>query len=556
MILQRHLSIRRILALVSLLFLLLPVGGIYFLRIYESALLRQTESELISQGAFVAAIYQHEIADRLTQQHLPVSRYGLPLAHAQRQKSNALSPIFPQLDLAKDPIHAARPQPEYTRDTLDPVASLAGTQIMPVLQEAQRVTLSGIKVLDYQGLVVAGAHEKGLSFAQVEEFQASRQGKPVSFLRARRMSDTSAALGSTSRNANINVFVALPITLQNRLIGVVWLNRTPMDLPQALFWKRYELGWTVLSLVVIAILIARLTSLSITRPIRALVEKTRLITQGDPQGQEPLHAPITREVAELSDNIAQMARTLQQRSAYIQNFTAHISHEFKTPLTAIQGSVELLQDNLAEMPPAQQQHFLNNIAQDTDRLGRLVSRLLELTRVDLMEKIDRSAQTADLRGVLHELVASQKDQSHANPVQDDLWPEGAGPAQDFQIQVHFEAPALGEQEAFRAAIAPDSLHAVLAHLIENSKQAGAQTMTLTVTPQANGVWLDVQDDGPGITPANQNAVFTPFFTTKRQQGGTGLGLSITQALLERYHGKITLLDSTTGAHFRLMLLSG
>ena len=551
MILQRHLSIRRILALVSLLFLLLPVGGIYFLRIYESALLRQTESELISQGAFVAAIYQHEIADRLAQHHLPVSRYGLPLPHAQRQKPNALSPIFPQLDLAKDPIHAARPQPEYTRDTLDPVASLVGAQIMPVLQDAQRVTLSGIKVLDYQGLVVAGAHDKGLSFAQVEEFQAAKQGRPVSFLRARRMSDTSVALGSVSRNANINVFVALPITLQNRLIGVVWLNRTPMDLPQALFWKRFELGWTVLFLVIIAILIARLTSLSITRPIRALVEKTRLITQGDPQGQEPLHAPITREVAELSDNIAQMARTLQQRSAYIQNFTAHISHEFKTPLTAIQGGVELLQDNLSEMPPAQQQHFLNNIAQDTDRLGRLVSRLLELTRVDLMEKIDRSAQTADLRVVLPELVAFQNDQSQA-----DLLPEGAGPAQGFQIQVYFEAPASGQLEAFRVAIAPDSLHAVLAHLIENSKQAGAQMMTLTVTPQADAVWLDVQDDGPGISTANQNAVFTPFFTTKRKQGGTGLGLSITQALLERYHGKITLLASPTGAHFRLTLPSG
>jgi signal transduction histidine kinase len=525
-IIQKHLSIRRILALVSLLFLLLPVGGIYFLRIYESALIRQTESELISQGAFVSAIYKQEVNTLLQQRHLPLEDYGLPLHNRSLEKE--INPIFPRLDLAKDQLHAARPSPYYTTDKLDVMANQAGMHMVPILQDAQRITLSGIKVLDYQGLVVAGMQEKGLSFSQVEEFQEARKGQPVSFLRTRRMSEKSAALGSFSRNTNINVFVALPIVLEHRLIGVVWLNRTPMDLPQALYGKRHELIWTVIVLVLIAILMARLTSLTITQPIRALVKKTHLIRKGDPAGLTPLKVPITREVSELSENIARMANTIQNRSEYIQNFTAHLSHEFKTPLSAIQGSVELLQDNLEDMSQAQQQQFLGNIAQDTDRLGRLVSRLLELTRADMLDRID---QCSDLRLLLQEIIADM-------------------PITSLEVQITLPTG----REPLLAAISQDSIQAVLAHLLENSKQAGANRVDIQLGQNDTEFILDIMDNGPGISEANMNNIFTPFFTTKRSQGGTGLGLSITKSLLERYQGRIAIEPTTTGAHFRITLL--
>ena len=525
--LQKYLSIRRILALVSFLFLLLPVGSIYFLRIYESALIRQTESELISQGAFVSAIYKHEVSTILQSDHRQVNGYGLPLS--RQVSDNEINPILPQLDLAKDPIHAARPKPYYNTDKLDRVARRAGANIMPVIQDAQRITLSGIKILDYQGLVVAGTQEKGLSFSHVEEFQEAKKGKPISFIRIRRMNETAASLGSVSRNANINVFVALPIIQKNRLLGVVWLNRTPMDLPQALYGKRHEIGWTVLILIVMAILVARLTSWTITQPIRALIKKTHLIQSGDPDGRKPLIMPITREVSELSENIAHMASTIQHRSEYIQNFTAHLSHEFKTPLTAIQGSIELLLDNLDDMSKVQQKQFLNNIAEDSQRLGRLVSRLLELTRADMLDPIQ---QTSDLQAVLKELVENAQ-------------------YQPLCIRLNLSQ----ENDAWLVCISPESLQAVLTHLLENSKQAGADQVAIQVEREGTNIRLDIVDNGPGISKANRKEIFTPFFTTKRKQGGTGLGLSITMSLLERYQGHISVEPSTSGAHFRLILPS-
>ncbi len=524
--LQQHVSIRRILALVSLLFLLLPVGGLYFLRIYESALIRQTESELISQGAFVAAMYQHEIKNLLAERQVPPEGYGLALRH--KISKAKLTPIFPRLDLARDPVHPARPQPFYTSDHLDPAAISAGRRVLPVLQEAQRTTLSGIKLLDYQGLVVTGETEKGLSFRHAEEFQDAIKGKPVSFLRARRMAENPAALGSVSRNANINVYVAMPIVLKDRVIGVVWLNRTPMDLNQALYGKRTELIWTVVILVLAATLIARLTSLTITRPIRALVQKTRMIAKGDAEGRVPLNNPITREVSELSDNIAKMATTIQHRTQYIQNFTAHVSHEFKTPLTAIRGSVELLQDNLDDMPKEQQRRFLSNIAQDTERLGRLVSRLLELTRADMTE--GNVEQASDVRPVLEQIGQRYQAQT---------------------IQVRLQLP--NAEGDFRVGIAPDSLEAVLAHLVENSQQAGASRVEISVRQKETVLFLDIKDNGPGVSEANRNEIFTPFFTTRRNTGGTGLGLSIAQSILERFKGRISLASSVDGAHFTIEL---
>lgn len=516
-------SVRRVLFLVSLLFLVMPLGGIYFLRIYESALIRQTESELISQAAFVSALYSSEIQQALKNQE--VHHYGISAPGTKTDQP--FTPITPRLDLARDPVYLPRPFPEKTALQLDIFSQTAAKALIPVLQNAQRITLSGIKVLDYRGIVVAGKEEQGLSFAHTQEFQQAMTGKPVSLLRERRMPEEQAPLNSVSRNATVNVFVALPIFLDERIIGVAWLNRTPPDLWQALYSKRVELGWTALLLVGMALLISALTSFTITRPLRALIHKTRLIGKGDPEGLTPLRYPITVEVQELSAQVAQMAQAIQYRTDYIQNFAAHVSHEFKTPLTAIQGSVELLQDHLQDMPADQQMKFLGNIAEDTERLKQLVNRLLELTHADMSVE---QTQSVDLVPLLREF--QQYNQIDACPIRLDSG---------------------HSTETLKTRVTPESLHAVLNHLIENSRQAGAGEITLSVGQQKSFITLDIQDNGPGISPANQKEIFTPFFTTKRESGGTGLGLSIAKALIERQGGKLELMPAETGTCFRLIL---
>ncbi len=516
-------SIKSMLLILNLVFLILPLGSLYLLRIYESALVRQTESELISQAAFVAATYKHELL-RTANGSLPslgptLSDHAFP--------GNGMTAVTPKLDLATDPVLPPRPKPEQSQQSPHPRAIKAGLAIQPILREAQRITLSGIKVLDPHGIVVAGQEERGLSFAHIDEFKQARQGSPVSMLRQRRTSPDPVPLGSLSRGATINVFVALPIVHENRLLGVVWVNRTPTDLMKALYGKRFELTATLLILLGIVIATTTFTSFTMSYPLLTLVEQTRRVARGEKAVALPIKHPMTLEIDQLSNSIATMADTLQRRSDYIQHFATHVSHEFKTPLTAIQGSIELLRDHLQEMPLEQQQRFINNIAEDTDRLKRLVTRLLELARADMSQPQETSV---DLKPVLESLQTYYAPRGLALEISPP-WPESP-----LAVQMTME-----------------SLEAVFGNLLENSLLAGATQVTIAWAADNETLNIKVLDNGPGISEANQDQIFTPFFTTRRTAGGTGLGLSIIKALLQGQQGDIVLAPSDTGACFQITL---
>lgn len=243
----------------------------------------------------------------------------------------------------------------------------------------------------------------------------------------------------------------------------------------------------------------------------------------------PSPVPVIREIAELSRSIDMMAHAVQYRSEYIRNFAAAVSHEFKTPLTAIQGSVELLQDYGRDMPPEKQQRFLGNIVQDTERLKRLVSRLMELACADMSEPF---RQKTPLPEILKSVMRC---------IQTD----------DLRVSIQYSSLPSGDTPALFVRATPESLEAVLANLLENSRQAGADQVEMTVGMTSSFAVLDVQDNGPGISEGNRHEIFTPFFTTRRAAGGTGLGLSITQRLLERQGGSIQFVPSQGGARFRI-----
>src|SRR5918995_303748 len=97
-----------------------------------------------------------------------------------------------------------------------------------------------------------------------------------------------------------------------------------------------------------------------------------------------------------------MAHDLEHRSEYIRNFVAHVSHEFKTPLAAIQGAIELLEDHADTMSEAKRSRFLRNIGQDTERLKRLVDRLLEMARADVLEPAAGECKVTPLLEALRE----------------------------------------------------------------------------------------------------------------------------------------------------------
>ena len=123
------------------------------------------------------------------------------------------------------------------------------------------------------------------------------------------------------------------------------------------------LGIALVLTLIVAVVVVR----TITGPINALVKRAEEIGRG---GRAAIAAPEqlgTREIAELSQSLLDLAQRLVDRTEYVSSFAAHVSHELKSPVTSIRGSAELLRD--AEMSPEKRRQFLDAIIADSDRLA-------------------------------------------------------------------------------------------------------------------------------------------------------------------------------------------
>jgi signal transduction histidine kinase len=401
----------------------------------------------------------------------------------------------------------------------------AGAHMTPILEDAQRTVLSGIRILDYRGVVVAGSADVGLSMGHLDEVRRALAGRYASAIRARLLKHPMPPLASISRGTGIRVFVAYPIIKNDRLMGVVLLSRTPRSILEHLYSERETVALVGAGLILLAVGLAFFTSYTIVRPIDALIGQTHSIASGDKTALEPIKSPVTEELDLLSQSFAHMARALDHRSDYIRNFAAQVSHEFKTPLAGIRGAVELLQEHIADMPAEKRDRFLANVAHDGNRLQRLVDRLLEMARADVLEA---GSETADIASLLVGLTERYRELGLTVTVT----------PQDLRM---------------KARIAPEVLETVFVNLLDNSRQNAADHVTIDCRRADGNCLMTVSDNGRGVSRANADKIFLPFFTTHREDGGTGLGLGIVKSLLTAHHGDISLVAGAGGAVFLISI---
>jgi signal transduction histidine kinase len=526
----------------NLLVLILPLAGLWFLRLYESALIRQTETELVAQSAVLSGAFHAEWRHHARQGGAlqpgtsadgPAATADVPAAAASAPAATADPTVEALvrrdgLDLARDPILPPAPDPLPPARPGPSAEAGIGTALAPILSEAQPITLAAIRILDTDGVIIASTgRDLGLSLAGLGEVQQALQGQPVDVLRRRSMPPEPRPVWLT-RAAGLLVFVAVPVRDGDAVIGAVLLSRTPSTVMQAVWGKRVELGFLTGGLLLVGTLLALGTSRLITRPVDALIVGARTVAEGRPGDLvPPLHAG-TREIAELFTALASMAATLQQRATYISGFAAHVSHEFKTPLAGARGAAELLADHGAEMTQDERAHFLGVINDSVVRLDRLVRGLLDLARADMMRPLP-SVVTA-VGPVLETVAARYRERG---------------------LTVRVASADL------RAGLAAGALEAMLLDLLENVVvHAGADaTVDLSAAAAADGgVCISVRDNGPGISTANVARLFDPFFTTRRTTG-TGLGLAIARAMAISVGGNLDLAvdEPGRGACFALQL---
>ena len=505
-----------VVVVILILVMALPLVGLFFFRLYENQLIRQTEGELIAQGAVVAAVYAQEVRAA----SIPQDRLGSPIsADPARDNNYPYEPIEPRLDLASDDVMPMRPA--AVPATADPAFAAIGARLDGILDETQKTTLAGFRLLDPHGVVIAGGDEVGQSLGGVEEVRTALSGAYASELRLRIPDQPPPPLYSVSRGTRVRVFVALPVELDGRVAGVVYLSRTPNNIVKHLYGERGKVTLAAIAILGGTLLIALVFIRTVSRPIYALIDRTKRIAAGDREAIRPLDHHGTREMAALSAAFLDMATKLQARSDSIQTFATHVSHELKSPLTAIQGAAELLRDSGGAMDEAERRRFSNNIVTDAGRLNLLVRRLLDLARA---ENLAPSGENTTLGNALALL-----------PV-------------DTRLEARIEAG--GE---IGLGISGENLAIVLANLIDNSARHGARLVSVDAARAGDSVAIHVGDDGDGISAANRAKIFQPFFTTRRETGGTGMGLGIVLALLKAHDGTIRLVDSERGTRFEIDL---
>ncbi|WP_287179209.1 ATP-binding protein [Mesorhizobium sp.] len=492
----------------------LPLVGLFFFRLYENQLIRQTEAELIAQGAALAAIHAQEVRAA----GIAAEKLGAAVPADSDNPDSPYRPIEPRLDLASDRVLATRPA--ATAASVDPAFTAIGARLSGILAETQKTTLAGFRLLDPKGVVIAGREEVGLSLGAVGEVRAALAGRYASALRQRVPNQPSPSLYSVSRGTRVRVFVAMPVAVDGKVAGVVYLSRTPNNIVKHLYGERGKVVLAAIAILGGTLLIGLIFLRTVSRPIYALMERTKRIAAGDRAAIRPLDHHGTREMAALSDAFLDMAEKLHARSDSIQTFATHVSHELKSPLTAIQGAAELLRDSGSAMDEAERRRFSDNIVTDAGRLNLLVRRLLDLARA---ENLAPSGESTSLSAALA------------------LLPTGDRPA------LRVEAGETGLR------ISAENAAIVLANLIDNSARHGATLVSIMAASAGGKATIQVSDDGAGISPSNRARIFEPFFTTRRDCGGTGMGLGIVLALLKAHDGTIRLVDSERGTRFEIIL---
>ena len=507
------LRLRTVLIIVSLSVLAVPLGGLYALRLHESTLLRQTQAELALVATFIATAYRTAYRARSGEVHPPTA-LAQPL------------PPMPELDFGAVPVLPPFPDPRPAAAQAGAgqradaeAARRAGRDVSPLLGDARAIVRAGVRLLDGRGVVVGGGQgDLGRSLAHASEVRQALGGAPAGTLRSAANPGPLAGAAPIVRGAAVEVFLALPVHAGERLIGVVLVSRAPSNIVDALHDQRVLLAQGGAVFLAVAVGIALVTARTLVLPIKRLVRGAGRVSRGEVSRFERGRHYRVNELADLADSIETMVASLQRRTSYVRDFARQVSHEFKTPIAAARGAVELLRDHLADMAPGEAAHFVDNIGADVERLERLTSRLVDLAQADMAEASDEATDVLEVARAL------------------------AKPA----VRVAGTQPTV-------ARIASASWAAVLEHLVDNAVRHGATRVDVAARRVGAAIDVTVADNGAGISPANRARVFDPFFTTCQGDGGTGLGLAICRSLVRSAGGDISLGQADEGATFKLTL---
>jgi two-component system sensor histidine kinase CreC len=304
----------------------------------------------------------------------------------------------------------------------------------------------------------------------------------------------------------------IPVMRDGRIVGLVGVVKTTADVRNSVIRSLKDLALPAVLAFLLAALVSYALSTYLTRIIAGLARRAERVAAGEPG--VALETWTKSELGDLARALEKMRRKLEGKE-YVEEMALTLSHEIKTPLAAIRGAADVLEQT---EDPGVKRKFLANIFAEVDRLSAIVTNFLALSRIESAPA--EPGTRASLPAVAQEVAATFR--------------AGAG-------QVEFETSI--SPGPCTIAVPPDQLRRLMEALLENAFQFTPPGGEVSLT--TDGPCLIVRDNGPGIPPDLRPKIFDRFFTTVNPltgRRGTGLGLAIVRSIADRHGARITLGD--------------
>jgi two-component system sensor histidine kinase GlrK len=291
--------------------------------------------------------------------------------------------------------------------------------------------------------------------------------------------------------------------------------------------------WQLLALFPVVIFLVVGFTILIARPIRQIDESIRRLGQAD--FSVPVHVGGPEDLQQLGKRLDWMRERLAELEQQKNRFLRHMSHELKTPLTALREGAELLSEEVVGKLTPEQREIAEILRHNSIELQKLIEDLLSYG-ASQSQKPAVAVGRVELQRVANRVIDDQKLAMRAKHLHFDV------NVQDLTLNADSE-----------------KLRVMLDNLVSNAIKFSPVGGTITVSARKAGedVELDVVDQGPGIAPEERGLVFEPFYRGRNAADalvkGTGIGLSVVREYVQMHGGTAEVVDDAAGAHIRVKL---
>jgi two-component system, NtrC family, sensor histidine kinase GlrK len=306
--------------------------------------------------------------------------------------------------------------------------------------------------------------------------------------------------------------------------------------------SRNQVFWQMLAIVPSALLMIAGFTYLLARPIRDLDQAIHRLGQGKLARRIRVTGP--HDIVKLGQQLDWLRQRLIVLEDQKTRFFQHISHELKTPLTALREGSDLLSEEVVGQLNAEQREIARILKHNSQNLERLIQDLLTYSQSQSAQRL-KETESLDLEPLqLLDLVDEVLDAQKLALV-----------SKSLAVRREYEKVSVqGDAKKLRVVI--DNL---LSNAIKYSPSGG--TITIRLVKQAEHAVIEMLDDGPGIPEDDRERVFDPFYRTdaaiRAGIKGTGLGLAIVRDYVELHHGSVAAvakhMDRPDGARIRVIL---